>query len=379
MTRDTDLFVVGGGPAGLAAALSARKHGFSVAVADRGRPPIDKACGEGLMPDGVAALRQLGVDIGAGHGAPFRGIRFLDGGLEAEAPFPNGACGVGIRRTKLHELIVRRAEEAGVALHWQAQVEARDPGSVRVDRQLLRYRWLIGADGFHSRIRHFAGIAPVWSTAQRIGIRQHFRGEPWTDFVEVYWNRHAQANVTPVGPDEICIALIGTKKEVRAADIPALFPKLAARLLHTEPLGSPRGALTMSSRFSSVTSGNIALIGDASGTVDAVTGEGMHIAFRQASALTGAIAAGDLRLYSRAHRQIERMPQFMARLLLLLDENDIFRRLAFHALANCPGIFRALLAFHLGALPASRLPSGSLDLLSRLLPTPQITKRGPLR
>ncbi len=100
---DTDLFVVGGGPAGLAAALAARKRGLQVIVADRAQPPIDKACGEGLMPDGVAALREFGVELTAGDGVPFRGIRFLDGELQAEACFPNSECGFGIRRTRLHE------------------------------------------------------------------------------------------------------------------------------------------------------------------------------------------------------------------------------------------------------------------------------------
>ena len=83
---DTDLFVVGGGPAGLAAALAARKRGFQVVVADRARPPIDKACGEGLMPDGVAALREIGVELTAADGVPFRGIRFLDGDLPGRGP-----------------------------------------------------------------------------------------------------------------------------------------------------------------------------------------------------------------------------------------------------------------------------------------------------
>src|SRR5271166_3270449 len=96
---ETDVLVVGGGPAGLAAALAARKAGFQVTVADRARPPIDKACGEGLMPDGVAALHEVGVDLKITDGAPFRGIRFLDKELVAEAAFPNGGFGVGIRRT----------------------------------------------------------------------------------------------------------------------------------------------------------------------------------------------------------------------------------------------------------------------------------------
>src|SRR5207253_2995692 len=71
----TDVFVIGGGPAGLAAAIAARKRGFEVVVADGAQPPIDKACGEGVMPDGVAALARLGVAATINHGFPFHGIR----------------------------------------------------------------------------------------------------------------------------------------------------------------------------------------------------------------------------------------------------------------------------------------------------------------
>ena len=108
---ETDVLVIGGGPAGLATALAARQIGFDVVLADRAQPPIDKACGEGLMPDALDALRRIGVDLGRGHGAPFRGIRFLDQKLEAEASFPSGRFGLGVRRTELHRILVDRAKD----------------------------------------------------------------------------------------------------------------------------------------------------------------------------------------------------------------------------------------------------------------------------
>ena len=58
-----DLVVVGGGPVGLAAAIAARQRGLEVLLADKSRPPIDKPCGEGVMPEGVSALRALGVQV----------------------------------------------------------------------------------------------------------------------------------------------------------------------------------------------------------------------------------------------------------------------------------------------------------------------------
>src|SRR6266478_4532644 len=121
MSENTDVFVIGGGPAGLAAAMAARQRGFNVTIADGARPPIDKACGEGLMPDTLTALRELGVVIQPGDGRIFRGMRFLDETTSAEAHFPELA-GFAIRRTLLHQKMVERAQESGVSLIWDAPV-----------------------------------------------------------------------------------------------------------------------------------------------------------------------------------------------------------------------------------------------------------------
>lgn len=76
MVNQTDIFVVGGGPAGLAAAIAARLKGFDVVVADAAEPPIDKACGEGLMPDSLDALLRLGVAIDPEQSFAFAGSVF---------------------------------------------------------------------------------------------------------------------------------------------------------------------------------------------------------------------------------------------------------------------------------------------------------------
>src|SRR5260370_16538300 len=88
MGQDIDVLVVGGGPAGLAAAIAARKKGFRVIVADGAKPPITKACGEGLLPDAVAALGGLGVALRETDGCAFRGIRFAHSLSSLSPPFP---------------------------------------------------------------------------------------------------------------------------------------------------------------------------------------------------------------------------------------------------------------------------------------------------
>jgi flavin-dependent dehydrogenase len=345
--RETDVLVVGGGPAGLAAALAARRSGLGVVLADRARPPIDKACGEGLMPDALAALYGVGAEPDAAAGIPFHGIRFVDGGLVAEATFAQGH-GLGLRRTLLHRMLAERAQDAGVTALWGTSVDLRGSGRVELGGCAVSFRWLIGADGSQSRVRQWAGLPSVWSGVRRFGLRQHFRVRPWSDVVEVHWGAGAQAYVTPVAADEICIALLGGASAVRLADLPGLFPALARRLAGAAPIGPVRGALSMSTKLRRVTRGSVALIGDASGAVDAITGEGLALAFRQACILGPALAAGSLAPYETAHRRLRRMPLLMARLLLLMDKRDGLRRRALRALAAQPRAFEHLLALHVG-------------------------------
>src|SRR3984893_3418211 len=121
MVNSTDVFVIGGGPAGLAAAIAARRRGFNVVVADGNKPPIDKPCGEGLMPDSIAALQQLGVKIEPGEGYPLQGIKFLEKEKSATARFPTGS-GVGLRRPVLHKKMLNRAVALGVEFLWETPV-----------------------------------------------------------------------------------------------------------------------------------------------------------------------------------------------------------------------------------------------------------------
>ncbi|MGA9602245.1 MAG: FAD-dependent monooxygenase [Methylocystis sp.] len=343
----TDVVVVGGGPAGLAAALAARSAGLAVSVVDLAAPPIDKACGEGLMPDGVAALRALGVSLD-GHGRPFRGIRFVDARHIAEASFPRQA-GVGIRRSDLHRLLVATAEAAGVDMLWRTRATAIESEGVRLDEGFLPCRWIVGADGVNSCTRRWAGLEGGRYRGRRLGLRQHFRAKPWTDLVEVHWAKGEQAYVTPVGREEICVALLGRAEEAGFDDFARRFPRLSEKLGDAEPLSALRGAPTGTMRLRRVTSANVALIGDASAAIDAISGDGLALAFHQAAALGEALRQGELALYEARHRQICRAPFLIARLLLLMDRHEALRSVALQALASGPGIFNGLLATHVGA------------------------------
>lgn len=354
----TDVVVIGGGPAGLAAALASRLGGHQVCVIDRGTSPIDKACGEGLMPDAVAALRRLGVNFDDGDGLRFSGIHFMDRKYAAAARFP-AEFGVGIHREKLHQILVGRALAAGVRIMWRTKATAIETEGVRVGGRLLNCRWIIGADGINSSCGRWAGIEARQQSGRRLGIRQHFAVRPWTDMVEVHWAEGEQAYVTPVGPSEVCVVLLGRADDARFSEIEKRFPRLYERLEGSKPTDTVRGAVTGTIRLQRVTQQNVALIGDASAAIDAVTGDGLALAFRQAVALGEALRKGDFSLYEASHRRICRAPFLMARLLLLLGGHDRLREIALQALASRPQIFDGLLAAHVGARHPAR---ASLDV-----------------
>lgn len=343
-----DVFVVGGGPAGLAAAIAARQHGLDVIVADTGKPPIDKACGEGLMPNGVAALDELGVSLPRGAAMPFHGIRFFAHGSSAEARFQHGV-GFGIRRTTLHRLLVARAGAMGVRFLWGTRARGMTPEGIALDAGLVASRWIVGADGERSQVRRWAGLDGGGGWLQRYGFRRHVRVAPWTDVVEVYWSRGGQIFVTPVGPSEVCVAMLSRDSHLRFDQLPLACPDLARHLAGAPVTTPERGSVSASRRLRAVARDRVALIGEASGSVDAVTGEGLSIIFQDALALGDALAVGDLARYQVAHRRIGRFPAAMARLLLAMDRSPWLCRRGMLALAAEPSLFSRLLALHRGA------------------------------
>ena len=97
-----------------------------------------------------------------------------------------------------------------------------------------------------------------------------------------------------------------------------------------------------------MTLGSVALIGDASGSVDAITGDGLNLAFRQTTALADAMAGGCLTAYEKRHAQFFRRPALMSQMLLLLDRSARWRDRVLCVLARNPAIFERLLAMHVG-------------------------------
>jgi menaquinone-9 beta-reductase len=362
LLNSTDVFVIGGGPAGLAAAIAARQRGLRVMVADGQQPPIDKACGEGLMPDGLAALERLGIRVPLSEAHPFRGIRFVGSGSSAEAPFPSDGVGLAVRRTSLHRIIAERAEQLGIEFLWRTSVTGISRDGVQLGEQRVRARWIVGADGSNSRVRRWAGLDNSRKPRMRYAFRRHFRAAPWTDHMEIHWGERCQGYATAVGRDHVCVALASHDPRLRLEAGLRELTTLRERLRGAETVSEERGALTGNRTFRSIWRNNVALIGDAAGTVDAITGEGLGLAFGQAVALAKGFESGDLSSYQEEHRRLMLRPRAMARLMLTLDGRPRLQQRTLQTFRKYPEIFRRLLALHLGNLPALDLVRDGLTL-----------------
>ena len=293
-----DVLVVGGGPVGLAAAIEARLRGLTATIVEPRQSAIDKACGEGLMPGALPALARLGVDP---PGFDLRGVSYRSAGRRVDHLFASGA-GRGVRRTALHDALADRARSLGVVM-VRGKVDALQQDSQSVTAAGIRARYLVAADGLHSTVRRLTGLErPVAARGRRYGVRRHFHVEPQTDLIEVYWTPTVEAYVTPVGDGVVGIAMLGRQGldfEAALAGIPAL----ASLVTGAEPASALRGAGPFRQSTTRRSLGRVLLVGDASGYVDAITGEGIRVGLAQAEAAISSVSQDDPQGYERAWRR----------------------------------------------------------------------------
>lgn len=334
MTTFYDVAIAGGGPVGLFTAITAQRAGLTAIVIEPRSGSVDKACGEGLMPQALNALHEIGVDP-PGH--DFTGITYTQGKTSVAANF-SGTVGRGVKRTELSTALVDRARELGIpfARERVTRVENNHDG-VKVND--IRARYLIGADGLHSKVRELTGLsAPTTTHLPRYGLRQHFSVAPWSHNVEVYWLKDCEVYVTPVAESMVGVAVLGAQGLNLDAAI-AHIPALKKHLEHAGATDSLMGAGPLRQTTTRRTAGRVLLVGDAAGYVDALTGEGLRVGFAESQVAISAVAAGNLEHYERDWRKVTRSYRLLTGGLLRASTSRVTRPFIVPLAKNVPGAF----------------------------------------
>jgi 2-polyprenyl-6-methoxyphenol hydroxylase-like FAD-dependent oxidoreductase len=373
---DTEIAVVGSGPAGATTALLLARRGHRVVILDRARFPRDKTCGEGLMPPGVGVLRRLGLyeAVIATGAQPLLGVTYRQQGKgpRAHARFPtppvgDQVSGLGIRRTTFDAVLVdalRREENVTLLEGERATGLVRDGSGVitgvstRAD--VIRASVVVGADGLHSNVRSWGGLATPEAPRGRYGLAGHWRLDTHgRDDVRVTFCNGHEWYEAPVGPDLLLLSVLSGPSGPR---INARIYETAARaampeIRDAELVAGPLGAAQFEQRARAVAEGNLFLVGDAAGYDDPTTGEGIavgmllgeRLALRIHQARAGQISdAVAVWRYRVDHARLVRDRQRLTRLALVMARTPWLSRRAIARASTDPTALGKLLGINCG-------------------------------
>jgi len=310
LPTETDVLVVGAGPAGSAAAAWLARAGLDVVLADATTYPRDKTCGDGLTPRAVHELSRLGLEDWLRAHTVNQGLRAHGFGQVLHLPWPGGSLpswGSAVARTELDDHLRTTALKAGaigvedaraVDVRWDgARVAAvvferrGEGGRAGAQRFEIACRRLVVADGVRSPLGKVLGREwhrdTVYGVAGRSYVASTMTDDPWiSSHLELRDEKGAVLSgygwIFPLGTGDVNLGVGTLATAKRPADI-AIKPLMQfyADQRREEfglsgELRMPTSALLpMGGAVSNVAGANWALIGDAAGCVNPLNGEGI--------------------------------------------------------------------------------------------------------
>lgn len=369
------VLVVGGGPAGSAAAYWLARDGHQVTLVEKKEHPRDKTCGDGLTPRAILQLQEMGFDFDLPEFHRITGLRSYAGDeLMIELPWPEHSrfpnWGGVMRRRHLDGQVATLAEKQGVTILEKTLAEpVIEEGLLRGVRlthagetETIVPEVTVIADGSMNRFGRDLGTARRRDYPMGLAARGYYRSPRSRDpFLESQLDLRDSSGATmpgygwvfPLGDGEVNVGvgLLSTFKRWKhvnttkmMADYVAIAPDywgLSEESRVSDPEG---GKLTMSFSKGPLVGGNWITIGDAAGAINPWNGEGISYAYETGRIAAGyvgaAIGSGELGLLRRYPRHLEDeygLYYKMARVFVkLIGYPSVMRTLAHTGLRNRP-------------------------------------------
>jgi flavin-dependent dehydrogenase len=297
-TPDTDVLIIGGGLAGLTAALDLRSRGYRVVVVEKRQYPFHRVCGEYVSNEVLPYLRRLGADPAVLHPASI--TQFLvsaPGGRTLTAPLDLG--GFGISRYALDDFLYHLAAERGVEFLLKATVSdvqlaaETDQFTVSLaDGRQLTARAVLGTYGKRATLDRQLDRTFFRQRSPYIGVKYHLRLDFPQDLIALHNFADGYAGISAVEDGRYCFCYLTTREQLRQhGSIPAMEAEVLSQNPHLRRIlneaehlyAQPEVINEISFAPKTSVEQHVLMCGDAAGLITPLCGNGMAMAIHGAS------------------------------------------------------------------------------------------------